>query len=194
MLYLLSGIGVCDTTVINFENLPGNGIVNNQYSDLGVTFNDLFGTHNYYPAGFVAHSGSYYVGRFVNMTTSIVDPIEIRFQPDVSRIKLWVGYILPFGIKSGTNSQETVVMSAYDDNGNSVGQDSAIITIGPQGYSSIQTPLEIQAPITTKSNAKSAIAKVTIGLSDGKNNGLCIDDVEFDTPGAPLSPKIGSGG
>jgi hypothetical protein len=207
MLYLLSGLGVCTTNVIDFENAKHvtsasdpsfhtiNWVyVNNQYSNLGVEFNQVTaidfsegmenfpGDNNMPHSGTVAVEKGTYLGLF-NHTDGDCDPIEI-YLPQAYRIKVWVGIdgrAQQYGMPNNV-----VIMSAYDNTGNLVGQTSATITQtliknpgnrGPQ-FSFMPTP--IRTPLEIKANYQ-AIAKVTIGFDKGCNAGLAIDDVEFDT-------------
>jgi hypothetical protein len=182
---LLSVTAALHPQVIDFEGLPapGNGTgglaVRNQFAANGVVFNSP--TALDFAQGIAipsfAHSGTKAIELCYGIEFCSA-PLEVTFTAPQRRVKLWVGYT------SGLDSAQSVVLRAYDGSGNQVVQ--ATQNIGPStGPISISTPLQVM-------RSPAVIRRVTLGFTGAEastpsmfNNGLAIDDVEFDAAGPP---------
>jgi hypothetical protein len=172
--------------VIDFESLPapGNGtgglVVKNQAAS-GVVFNSP--TALDFSQGIAipnfAHSGT----KAIELCYGIefcAGPLEVTFTTAQRRVKLWVGY------SSALDSSQTVILRAFDGGGNQVAQ--ATQNIGPStGPIPVSTPLQVMRSPAT-------IRRVTFGFTGAEasiptmfNNGLVVDDVEYDAVGPPPS-------
>jgi hypothetical protein len=156
--------------VIDFESIA-TGPVTNQYSNLGVTFNQPTALNYQQTPGF-AHSGvkaieQCYAQEFCNA------PIEMSFTTGQRRVKAWVGVSQPL------NTSQTVVLRALDAGGTQIGQATA--TLNPSSNPRpINTPLEVTLP-----NADIRRAVISYSPTDLGSYWLAVDDVEFDAAGPP---------
>ncbi|HEY3411855.1 MAG TPA: PKD domain-containing protein [Armatimonadota bacterium] len=165
--------------VIDFEDLgtgPTSVQVTNQYASLGVIFSNAtdinFDTGQIQIPGF-AHSGiravePCFAAEFCN------SPMSISFTAGQARVKAWVG--LDFSSTQST----TIEMAGYDAGGSKV--TSTTVTFPAKTSPTlIRTPMEI-------GRFAADIWRVDIGVAPvgiGYNNGIGIDDIEFDTIGPP---------
>ncbi len=175
--------------VIDFENLIipeyGGVAVGNQYASpptsLGILFN--FPTALDYSVGppplpGFAHSGTKAVELCYGAEFCTV-PLEMNFTTAQNRVKVWVGYA------AESVAPRTVILRAFSSGDIQV--DQATATLGPSvGPIPITTPLEVPSVPSLYPQ----IVRVTVGFTDaesgqGFNNGLAVDDVEFDTQGPP---------
>jgi hypothetical protein len=156
--------------VIDFESVA-TGLVTNQYSNLGVTFNQPTAINYQHMPGF-ARSGvkaieQCYSQEFCNA------PIEMSFTTGQRRVKVWVGVSIPL------NTSQTVILRALDANGTQIGQATATLNSSPNPRP-INTPLEVTLP-----NADIRRAVISYSPTDLGANWLALDDVEFDAAGPP---------
>jgi hypothetical protein len=179
------------TKIIDFEtlNAPGNGTgglqMRNQFAESGIIFHQPVTALDYsqgVPIPNFAHSGTKaielcYAQEFCTAQLDLSFPTTPQ-----RRIKLWTGFT------SRLDSQQAVVMCAFDGNGNEVAADIKIL--GPStGAIPISIPLEVMLPSAT-------IVRVRVGFLGAQstapqifNNGLAFDDIEFDDQGlAPQCP------
>lgn len=177
-------------TVINFDNLVTGGWgtggpinVDNQYSAQGVTFNNAraIDYSKGIPIPGFAHSGTIaiepcYASEFCSA------PLEMKFNQAQSRVKVWVG----IDSKSAGNQKFDVTLRAFDNTGRQIAQDTTTLD-ATQGTVPIQTSLQV-----TSSNPRqkvvirSSIVRATLSFSSPSgafNNGLGVDDVEFENAG-----------
>ncbi|HST12236.1 MAG TPA: hypothetical protein VLL05_17815 [Terriglobales bacterium] len=166
--------------LIDFEDLPpGQATVLNQYNGKGVSLNGPLGRDYSQMPGF-AHSGTRAIELCFAAEFCTI-PLNVSFTTAQKHVKLWVG-------SSGALSQSTtVVMQALDQNGVMISQTSAVLNASNLPIP-VQTPLQIDTPAP-------AMRQVTVSFSSGSNglvfnNGLVIDDVEFDSAGS--SPACGT--
>lgn len=210
VLYLLSNLGACTTQVINFEDAkyPDNGAaalyhpkecfmeVNDLYSTRGIAFNDVIAIdYSLVPfSGNFPHSGTVAIQKGDDQNLcyrlGVCDPIIMSFTQPVSRVKVWAGINAR---KFNGQPNKEIMMWAYDDTGNMVGETSASITqqAGKPGNQLVYLPAPISAPLEISAEndvnsiygtyAMGRISKVIIGFSENCNSGIAIDDVEFDT-------------
>jgi hypothetical protein len=159
--------------VIDFEDLSP-GPVTDQYSNLGVTFNQPSALNYERMPGF-AHSGVKGIEQ-CNRLEPCATPIEMSFSVARRRVKVWVGYSSPL------KTTQTVILRALDARGTQVGQATATLnpSLEPQP---IRTPLEI-----TLTNASIRRAVVSFSTSKTPSNSLAVDDVEFDVPAPAPTP------
>lgn len=175
MLFVRPAQGV----VIDFEDLPISDLetleVGDQYKGQGITFNfPTAADYSDWP-GF-AHSGTKAVQLCYSKEFFCTVPLEMNFTAYQKRVKVWVGYM------DALTAPRTVILRAFLGGNYQVGQATA--TLGPSsGLISVATPLEVSLPTYT-------ITHATVGFMDAEsgqhsNNGLVIDDIEFDTQGPP---------
>ena len=174
-------VGAVAPTVIDFEgvNMSGaaGGTVDAEtFKNLGVLFTPVqaFDVNQMVGPGF-AHSGR--VGLVLCLgVENCRSPLEVKFTARQQRIKVWVGY-------SGLLlSAEPVIMRGFDNFGNQVA--SGHVTIGPAS-----NPIPINTALEMTANAE-MITRITVGFVNAEfgpmfNNGLSIDDLEFDNVGSP---------
>src|SRR5262249_54279453 len=93
-----------------------------------------------------------------------------------SHVKVWVGF------SSATTIANTVALQAFDGNGTLIGQATA--HLGPSNAAiPVHTPLQFNSAA-----AKIRSVKITfLAPPNGSafNNGLVVDDFEFNSPGGP---------
>jgi hypothetical protein len=184
--------------VINFDNLVTGGwgtggpiSVTNQYSAQGVTFNNAraIDYSKGIPISGFAHSGTVaieacYAAEFCSA------PIEIKFNQPQSLVKVWVG----IDTKSATNQKYDVTLRAFDASGNQIGQDTKTLD-ATQAIVPIQTSLQVSSSNPRTVVTRSNIARATVSFSspsDSYNNGLAVDDVEFESTGIIASNPVGA--
>jgi hypothetical protein len=184
LLFLWPFAGFCAQT-IDFESLPapGNGTgglaVKNQFAANGVIFNSptALDFSQGIPIPNFAHSGT----KAIELCYGIefcTGPLEVTFTTVQRRVKVWVGY------SSGLDSAQAVVLRAFDGGGNQVAQTTQ--NLGPStGPIPVSTSLEVM-------RSPAAIRRVTLGFVGAEaspaamfNNGIVVDDVEFDAAGPP---------
>lgn len=160
---------------IDFENLSSTSrLLNIQYADKGITFNNL-NIMDYslsHGPGF-AHSGSKGIETCAGIEFCTV-PMEIRFTTEQSYVRVWVG--LSFSLPEG---DLPVSMRVYNNAGMEIGH--SITTFHPSG-----SPQNIAVPLEFISN-NANIASVTVGPQDSSrtSSGIALDDLEFSTAGPP---------
>jgi hypothetical protein len=160
--------------IIDFEGLPTVTVLN-QFANQGVTFNGPLARDYSQMPGFT-HSGTKDI-ELCFATELCTTPLNIGFPTaDQTHVKLWVGYSAPLP------EARTVVLRALDKNG--VLLDQASVVLNPSS-----APIPVQAPLEINSAAANIRQLVlTFSANPGQlafNNGLVIDDVEFNTAGAP---------
>jgi hypothetical protein len=184
-------------TVINFEDLVtgewGTGgpiSVIDQYSAQGITFNNAraIDYSKGIPIPGFAHSGSIaieacYAAEFCSA------PIEMKFNQLQSNVKVWVGV----DSKSAGNQKFDVTLRAFDASGQQIAQDTKTLD-ATQGPVPIQTSLQVSSSdARQKVILRSTIARATVSFSspsDAYDNGLAVDDVEFENLGIVV-PVVG---
>jgi hypothetical protein len=189
--------GQAGPTVINFDDLVTGGwgtggpiSVTNQYSARGVTFNNAraIDYSKGMPIPGFAHSGNIALEACYG-SEFCTAPIEIDFNQPQSFVKVWTGV----DTKSTANQQYTVTLRAFDASGNQIGQDTKTLD-ATQGIVPIQTPLQVSSSTSGKVIVtRSTIVRATVSfmpLSDYYNNGLALDDVEFESTGIVV-PTVG---
>lgn len=172
--------------VITFDDVgSGNSsvAVTNQYAALGVIFSNAWDIN--YSTGQVQipnfpHSGSWAVEPcFAAEFCS--SPFSMSFTAGQARVKAWVG--LDYNASQAT----TIEMAGYDVNGTLVTSSTVTLPASPSSPTLIRTPIEI-------GRFAADIRRVDIGMTPfgtAFNNGLGVDDVEFDTIGpAPPCPAV----
>jgi hypothetical protein len=163
--------------MIDFEDLPvgstpsplstgQKGII----IDCCSTIRDFSGT-----LGF-AHSGTKGLGACGVDTEFCNTPITITFNTPQKHVQLWVGYSFRL------DHQRIAVLHAYDVRGTEIGEATARIGPSPESVP-ISIPLEV-------SSQTAIISRVDVGMLPTQPGGiithdLVIDDIEFDTVGAP---------
>ncbi|MEP6633027.1 MAG: hypothetical protein ABJA62_02350 [Luteimonas sp.] len=167
--------------VVDFEGLPSGTTVIAQYSGQGVTLNNQRLVSYAQPPGFT-HSGT----KAIELCFAIefcTAPLRIDFSAGQARAKLWVGFSSPL------QQPFTVIMQALDQNGATVAQTSAVLPAGV-GAVPAQTALQITS---ASANIRQVLVMAAPPPSGGDsyNNGIVVDDVEFDTVGGP--PVCASG-
>ncbi|HEY3269128.1 MAG TPA: hypothetical protein VGM37_19630 [Armatimonadota bacterium] len=173
--------------VITFEDLSPGGpggagapvVVTNQYASLGVTFN--------FPDAFDYSKGLFAIPNFAHSGTVAIEqcyaaefctsPISINFTAGQARVKVWVGY------SAKLDQSIPVIMRGFDANGTEIVSSTVTLPANPNNPTLIRTPLEV-------GRFAGDIRRVDISFfsSGGNiyfNNGLAVDDVEFDTIGPP---------
>ena len=166
--FVLAAPATSSADTITFEDVPaGQFIVNTQYNDRGVTFNDLRLVT--YPAGF-AHSGAKGVeGCYA--AEQCTASARASFTTGQTQVGIWVGNNYPAG------SPLDIRLTALDSNGSPIGT-PANATL-PAGANPIATHLQITV-------GSPSIYSFKVGYtSDGGSGGLALDDVEFSTAGPP---------
>lgn len=190
---LLVGVCMAAPTVINFDNLVTGGWgtggpipVTNQYSAQGVTFNSpkaIDFSKGIAIPGF-AHSGNIAIEQCYSAEFCTA-PIEMKFNKAQSRVKVWVG------IDSKLSQKFDVTLRAFDATGKQIAEDTK--TLDPtQGAVPIQNSLQVSS-----SNPKqkfvtyATIVRATVSFSSPSNafnNGLAVDDVEFENTAIAITP------
>lgn len=166
--FVLAAPATSSADTITFEDVPaGQFIVNTQYNDRGVTFNDLRLVT--YPAGF-AHSGAKGVeGCYA--AEQCTASARASFTTGQTQVGIWVGNNYPAG------SPLDIRLTALDSNGSPIGT-PANATL-PAGANPIATHLQITV-------GSPSIYSFKVGYtSDGGSGGLALDDVEYSTAGPP---------
>src|SRR5262249_29891752 len=165
---------IAQAVTLNFEDLQPPITLLNQYGSRGVTFNGPQLRDYSQTPGF-AHSGT----RAIELCFAIefcTTPLNVAFTTGQRHVRVWVG--ATFSLSQAT----TVVLQARDQNNGLVGQATAVL--GPSNSPiPVQTPLAINAP-------SASIRKLVLMFAAGPtgpafNNGLVIDDLEFDSVGEP---------
>lgn len=166
------------TTIITFETLsaPGSGtggfIVRDQFP--GIVFQPVIALD--YSQGIpipnFTHSGTKAL-QLCYAQEFCTSKLDITFNGPQRRVKIWVGYSGPL------DSQQTVVMRAFDGVGNQLANDLKIL--GPSnGIIPIATPLEISLPSATVRRVTASFLGAEVQNPQIFNNGLAFDDLEFD--------------
>jgi hypothetical protein len=186
-------IGVCMAapTVINFDNLVTGGWgtggpipVTNQYSAQGVTFNSprAIDFSKGIPIPGFAHSGNIAIEQCYSAEFCTA-PIEMKFDKVQSRVKVWVG------IDSKLGQKFDVTLRAFDATGKQVAQDTK--TLDPtQGPVPIRNSLQVSSS-KQKIVTQATIVRATVSFSSPSNafnNGLAVDDVEFENTAIAITP------
>lgn len=198
ILFLLSSLGVCSTTLVDFENLPNlgwqpGGAVYDQYIDFGIIFASKPIGIDFSKQGMPGfpHSGS------IAAESYNPNGITIIFPQPVSRVKVWLGYDTKKG-KIACDGTNYVEMIASGIKGNEFTWCWEPLSCGPQSidFSNIRVPLEL---ISTRTEY--SIAEVKIRIINGfdhpitlESDGLAIDDIEFNTISPAPSPAAVAGG
>lgn len=153
--------------VINFEGAPLGPLVQTS----NTTFSNAT-VRDYWP-GF-AHSGTKAIEACFAQEFC-TRPLRIDFSAGQQRVKLWVGF------SAQLSAATTVILRAHEQYGSQVG--NAQVVLNPSaGPIPAQASLEI---VTTSPNIRYVTVFVRGPNSPSVNNGLVVDDVEFDTTGAP---------
>lgn len=170
LLALLPGRVQAQPVVIDFEGMAQEPVFN-QFAAQGVTFNGPLALNYAATPGF-AHSGTRAVEVcFAQEFCSL--PLEIGFTAAQAHAKVFVG-------STGLAQPARVILRALDENGALVGQ--AEVALGPGTSIPVQNPLEVNS-------ASANIRRLVVGFAPANpgdtafNNGLVIDDVEFDVVG-----------
>lgn len=178
-------------TIINFETLsaPGSGTggftVRNQFAADGIIFQPVIALD--YSQGIpipnFTHSGTKAV-QLCYAQEFCTSKLDISFTRPQRHVKLWVGYAGPL------DSQQTVILRAFDGVGNQLANDLKIL--GPSsGIIPIATPLEISLPSATVVRVTASFLGAEFQNPQVFNNGLAFDDIEFDDQGtAPQCPAV----
>jgi hypothetical protein len=183
----LSLTGVAQAAVVNFDSLnaPGYGTsglpLKNQLAASGVLFQNATAVD--YSLGLpipgFAHSGNIAVEMCYGVEFC-AQPMTITFTTAERRVKVWVGASFALG------TAQAVVLRAFDLLGNQLASSTA--TLGPStGVIPVSVPIEVALPVPA-----GRIVRVTVGFLGAEsptpsmlNNGLAIDDLEFDVQGTP---------
>src|SRR5438270_6994274 len=183
-LFLASCCSFAQNTVLDFENLPQAPLIA-QYSGQGVTFNSqsIRGYSN--TPGFT-HSGT----QAVEICFSVefcTSPLRADFTQPQSHVKVWVGFATP------TTIANTVALQAFAHDGTLIRQVTA--SLGPSNAAiPVQTPLEINS--ATANIQRVIVTLLATSSGPAFNNGLVVDDFEFNAPGGPpvcitlVSPQV----
>jgi hypothetical protein len=181
LLGLLPSTGAQAAT-INFDDLtsaPGRDsgtglLVNTQYDNLGVTFNDpsAFDYSKPTPIPGFAHSGTIAVEPCAGIEFCS-SPVRATFTEPQPSVGVWVGFSSPLPAPLG------VRLTGFDGSSNVVATDDATLPAN-SGPTPIQTPLTIDAP-----PARIVTLEVSVTTGGGYTNGLAVDDVSFSTVGPP---------
>ena len=160
--------------VIDFEDLPPGTAVIAQYAAQGVTFNNQRLVSYAQTPGF-AHSGT----KAIELCFAIEfcsAPLKIDFAGGQAWGRVWVGASFP------PQQVLTVIMQAFDQNGAMITQTSAVIAPSAAAVP-VQTLLQVTS---ADANIRQLVVMFAPG-PDGQsyNNGLVVDDVEFDTTSGP---------
>jgi hypothetical protein len=187
LLLLITSIGSPNpaaTTIISFEALsaPGSGTgglqVRNQFAANGVIFQPV--TALDYSQGIpipnFAHSGTKAV-ELCHAEEFCRSKLDVSFTAPQRRVKLWVGY------SGRLDSQQIVIMRAFDGGGNQIAADLRIL--GPStDVIPIATPLEVNVPSATVVRVTASFLGAESQNPQIFNNGLAFDDLEFDDQGS----------
>lgn len=153
--------------VINFEGAPPGLLVQDSASQ--TTFSNA--TVRDYGPGF-AHSGTKGIEACFAQEFCTA-ALRIDFSAGQQRVKLWVGF------SAQLSAATTIVLQAHEQNGLQVGNAQVVLNASAG-------PIPVQAPLEFVS-ASPNIRYVTVFArgpnSPSVNNGLVVDDVEFDTAG-----------
>jgi hypothetical protein len=170
----LSLIAMGSGQLVNFEDISttslgegGQTSIGDQYSHWGIYFNNPVALNYSEDIPGFAHSGSTAIEQCYAKERCHT-PIEMTFPEPVSQLNLWAGY------RRSLETSRTVVLEAFDAQGNMIEEDRK--EIGPSsGPLAIATPLQVS---TTENEI--AKAQVSFDSSQGfENSGLAVDDVEF---------------
>lgn len=161
------------SVILDFDSISQD-IVTDAYGSRGATFN-MPARRDYSNTPGFAHSGS----RAVELCFSVefcTVPLRIDLSVAQARVKVWVGYA------GQLVEPRTVVLQAFDQNNAMVGQTTALL-MQSAAPTPVDIPLEIiaGAPVIRRMDVMIA----GTGGSPGYNNGLVVDDVEFDAAGGP---------
>src|SRR5262245_19524393 len=174
LLAVCTSVACAQAATLDFEDLQPPITLLSQYANRGVTFNGPQLRDYSQTPGF-AHSGS----KAIELCFAIefcTAPLNVSFTAGQRRVRLWVG------TSSSLSQASTVVLQALDQNDALVRQVSAVL--GPSnGPVAVQTSLAINVP-------QASIRKLVLMFAAGPtgpafNNGLVVDDLEFDNVGAP---------
>ena len=167
--------------MIDFEDLTTDGYggsghleVSDQYSDMGITFNNPiaidFSKDMAIPG--LAHSGSIAIEQCYAF--SCHEPIDMKFGHPVSSVSIHVGYHT--GSSGGFGKAREIDLIAYDETGVEIARSSMSLR-------SSTGPIPIEKKLTVKANKNNIIlARVTFrsnGNLQSDNRGLIVDDIEF---------------
>jgi hypothetical protein len=184
LLLILPSSAFAQNTVLTFENIPQAPLIA-QYSSKGVTFNgQLIRDYSQTP-GFT-HSGHQAV-ELCFAAEFCSSPLQADFTKSQSHVKVWVGFT------SSTTIANIVALQAFDQNGTLIRQVTA--PLGPSSAAiPVQTPLEINS--ATHNIRRVMITFLATSNGPAFNNGLVVDDFEFNTPSGPpvctttISPSV----
>jgi hypothetical protein len=171
-LFFLPLCCFAQVTVLNFENLSPAPLIA-QYSNKGVTFNGQ-AIRNYSQTPGFTHSGSQGV-ELCFAAEFCSSPLQADFTKPQSHVKVFVGFSSPM------SAAGTVALQAFNQNGGLITQVTA--NLGPSNAAiPVQTPLQINTATATIRRVL-----ITFLATNGEvfNNGLVVDDFEFNAPGAP---------
>lgn len=173
LFLLLPSLCFAQNTVLTFENLPPAPLIA-QYSSKGVTFNGHVIRDYSQTPGFT-HSGTQAV-ELCFAAEFCSAPLQADFTKGQSHVKVWVGF------SSSTAIANTVALQAFDQNGTLIRQVTA--TLGPSNAAiPVQTPLVINSAAANIRRVR--ITFLSTPNDTAFNNGLVVDDFEFNSPGAP---------
>jgi len=156
--------------VINFDDLPVNTVVTNQYHDRSLDFFGLLPVITQVPAG-QAHSGH----QVANISTCFgceffVPSVTGLFADTVSRISVFVGM---FASPTPVDPAE-ITLSAFDVGDNLIVQSAPITVTAGGGFN---TPLAVQS---ASANIASFEISARLNLDDNKQLG--VDNLSFKHP------------
>jgi hypothetical protein len=162
-----------DPVVIDFENLPANGPVFNQYANVGVIF---FGSsmHDYSQSSGFAHSGVKAIDPCPPATEFCQSPIRMSFTAPQKHVKVWVGYSFP------NTEQQLVVLRGFDSSGTQISESS--VSLSP---STSPIPINIPLEVNTQNPIISSALVTIVSTPSAFTDALSIDDIEFDSTGPP---------
>src|SRR5712691_12073000 len=157
-------------TVINFDDLPVNTVVTNQYHAQGLDFFGLLPVITQVPAG-QAHSGN----QVANISTCFgceffVPSVTGRFVDTVSHISVFVGM---FASTTPVDPAE-ITLSAFDVGHNLIVQSTPVTVTAGSGFN---MPLAVES---ASANIASFEISARLNLDDNKQLG--IDDLSFRHP------------
>jgi hypothetical protein len=176
-----------EPVTIDFDDLPAGGPgtaatvrLGAQYIDKGVVFEPSAVALDYSLGvaipGF-AHSGAKAI-ETCYASEFCTSPIEMRFTPKVTRVAIWAGYESGFPAGTGPSRLE-MLLRTLDADGAEVGRATAVLS--PEGNAPIRTRLEVSS-----TGSPIARALVSFGPETLYQNGLAVDDVEFEAAPEPI--------
>lgn len=170
--------------VIDFEDLSDRVVVNHQYDEKGIIFNEpaVFDySKNVEPSRFqgFTHSGTKAIEQCYPGREFCTTPIQMAFTAPQKHVKVWVGY----SRLGSFTEKKTVIMRAFDITGALIKETTAAFQPGT-GPILVKIPMEIVSDSANIVNVTLNLATDTINPTT--TNNLVVDDVEFDTSGPAL--------